>query len=73
MFVRVIVLSMPAMRVLAFFVLIMMIFYGALIFAAEKGEWTVDVDHPAGEFLRPTPDHFGVEAGSSSARLPLAA
>ena len=61
MFVRVIALSMPAMRVLAFFVLIMMIFYGALIFAAEKGEWTVDVDHPAGAFLRPTPDHFGVE------------
>ena len=61
MFVRVLANSMPAMRVLAFFVLIMMIFYGALIFAAEKGEWTVDADHPAGAFLRPTPDHFGVE------------
>jgi len=58
-FVRAMVLSIPALRMLAYFMMMLMVLFGALIYAAEKGEWTVDAEHPAGAFLRPKPGGQG--------------
>ena len=61
LFVRVIQRSMPAMRVLLFFVFLLTILFGALIFAAEQGEWTVSHEFPHGAYTRPTPSGVGRE------------
>jgi hypothetical protein len=58
LFVRVIQRSLPAMRVLGFFILLLMVLFGALIHAAERGVWTCNEEFPAGAFLRPTYDGF---------------
>ena len=56
MFINVLANSLSAMKVLGVFMVLLITLFGSLIFAAEKGEWTVDDDFPHGAFTRPTLD-----------------
>jgi hypothetical protein len=47
--------------VFLFFVLIIILLFGCLMFMAEQGTYTVNNDYPLGAYLRPNPDKTGVE------------
>ena len=53
--------SAPALLVLLFFSFIGMIFFGALVFVIEEGDFLVTSDYPDGAFLRRTTNEYSYE------------
>lgn len=45
--------SLPALSLLCFFTLLLVVLFGSLVFFAEGGLYTVSVDFPEGAYLRP--------------------
>ena len=53
--------SFPALGVLIMFILLGMVFFGALIFQMEGGTFQVTADYPDGEYLRASVNGVGIE------------
>ena len=44
--------SIPALSLLMFFTLLLVVLFGSLVFFAEGGEYTISADYPDGAYLR---------------------
>jgi hypothetical protein len=44
--------SMPALSLMCFFTLLLVVLFGSLVFFAEGGQYTVSADYPEGAYLR---------------------
>jgi len=60
-FVQVLIRSRDALTVMIFFIALASVLFGSMVYFAENGTWTVDVDHPDGAYMRVALDQSSYE------------